>query len=68
MATRTVAVSFPDGEKEYWLTDQMFAIGETISRNGHEWTVAAVLDPAHTGSHLAVRLRKPIRVDSTKSG
>jgi hypothetical protein len=56
LATRTVAVRSPNGETEYWLTDQVFAEGDTLTRNGHVLTVAEVVQPSRSGSHLTVRL------------
>jgi hypothetical protein len=56
-AYRTVAVRLPNGETEYWLTDQVFAAGDRYERNGRAWEVADVLPPTRNGrSHLTVRL------------
>jgi hypothetical protein len=57
LAYRTVAVRLPNGETEYWLTDQVFAAGDRYKRNGHTWEVTDVLPPTRNGrSHLTVRL------------
>jgi hypothetical protein len=58
LAMRTVCVRTPSGESEYWLTDQDFAAGDMLRRNGHVWVVADVLQPGSGRSHLTVRLRQ----------
>ena len=57
LSTRTVVISFPDGQSQYWLTDQLFAAGDTIQRNGNAWVVADVLEPARSGGYLKIVLR-----------
>jgi hypothetical protein len=54
LATHTVAVRLPNGESEYWLTDHVFAEGETFKRRGQLYEVAAVLPPARNGHHYFV--------------
>jgi hypothetical protein len=57
LATRTVVVRLPNGETEYWLTDQVFAEGDKHARNGQVWEVADVLPPSRNGGgYLTVRL------------
>lgn len=58
LATRTVAVRLPDGDTQYWLTDQVFVEGDTLRRNGHAWVVADVLDHKRSGGYLTVKLRE----------
>ena len=58
LAMRTVCVRTPSGESEYWLTDQEFAAGDTLLRNGNVWVVVDVLQPDGHRSHLTVRLRQ----------
>jgi hypothetical protein len=57
LAMRTVCIRTPSGESEYWLTDQDFAAGDTLRRNGNVWIVVDVLQPEGSRSHLTVRLR-----------
>ena len=55
---RTVVVRFPDGQDEYWLTDQAFEVGQLVSRNGDTTLIVSdILDPDRTGTHLTVTLR-----------
>lgn len=56
LATRTVAVRLPNGETQYWLTDQVFEVGDKLRRSGRVWEVAEVLPPGRDGSYLTVRL------------
>ena len=62
LSTRTVVISFPDGESQYWLTDQVFAVGDTVQRDFRKWIVADVLTPARSGGYLKIRLRELDRV------
>jgi hypothetical protein len=57
LSTRTVVICFPDGETQYWLTDQVFSPGDTLRRNGRAWFVSDVLDSLQTGSYAKIRLR-----------
>jgi hypothetical protein len=57
--TRTISVRVPGAETQYWLTDQVFAEGDRLVRNGHTWVVSEILPPSHTGSYLTIVLRKP---------
>ena len=57
LATRTVAIRLPNGETQYWLTDQVFVAGDKLRRNNQVWEVADVLPPSRNGgSYLVVRL------------
>jgi hypothetical protein len=58
LSTRTVAIRFPDGDTEYWLTDQLFSVGQTIASKGRDWAVVDVLDPER-GGHHAIAVREP---------
>jgi hypothetical protein len=57
LATRTVVVRFPGGNTEYWLTDQVFAIGDPLRRSDGEWIVADVLGADRTDGYEAIILR-----------
>jgi hypothetical protein len=54
LATRTVVVRFPGGSTEYWLTDQVFAAGDKLSRSDGEWVVADVLGADRTDGYEAI--------------
>lgn len=56
---RTVAIRFPDGDMEFWLTDQVFSAGQTIPSNGRDWFVHEVLEPL-TDSYATVVVRRVI--------
>jgi hypothetical protein len=58
LSTRTVVISFPNGETQYWLTDQAFAAGDTLRRNGNAWVVTEIVEPARSGGYLKVLLRE----------
>ena len=58
--TRTVTVRFPGGERAYWLTDQVFAVGGTVTGNGRSWVVSEVLQENERDGHLTIRLLSPI--------
>jgi hypothetical protein len=58
LSTRTVVISFPNGQTQYWLTDQVFTVGDTIRRDARSWVVADVLTPARSGGYLKIRLHE----------
>ena len=54
--TRTVTVRFAGGEKAYWLTDQVFVVGETVRGKGRSWIVFDVAQGSENGGHLTITL------------
>jgi hypothetical protein len=59
LSTRTVSIRFPDGDTEFWLTDQIFSARQTIASRGREWLVAEVLEPIRGNGHWTVTVRDP---------
>ena len=39
---RTSLLLFPNRETEFWLTEQVFAMGDHITRDGQTWIVTSV--------------------------
>jgi hypothetical protein len=58
LSLRTIVVRYPDGDKQYWLTDETFSRGDELTRNGHTWIVDDVLEPTRSGSHTTMKLRE----------
>jgi hypothetical protein len=58
LATRTVAVYFPDGETEYWLTDRALSVGDTIERNGRRFSVSVAAGSREAGEERRVTLQE----------
>jgi hypothetical protein len=56
LATRTVALRFPEGETQYWLTDKVFSVGETIQRDGRIYVVREVASTRETGREPRITL------------
>jgi hypothetical protein len=56
LSTPTVAVRYPYGQTEYWVTDRKFAEGDTLPCNGRAWLVKRVRTAAETGDKLLVEL------------
>jgi hypothetical protein len=54
--TRTVTVRLSSGETDYWLTDQVFAVGDTLRHKGRVWVVAEVVQESGNGGYPTVRL------------
>ena len=48
---------FPDGETEFWLTEQLFEAGDKITRNGQTWIVTSLGNFNRDGKAMAVMLR-----------
>jgi anti-anti-sigma factor len=57
-SSRTVALHFPTGETEFWLTDQVFSRGDAIERDGRSWLVAEVTGDRQTGKQSRVSLHE----------
>jgi hypothetical protein len=57
-SVRTVFVCYPDGHKQFWLTEETFAEGEELRRNGHSWVVQSVLQPEQSGGSPMIMLRE----------
>ena len=58
LSLRTIVVRYPDGDTQYWLTEETFAAGDELRRNGHTWVVEAVLGPSRSGGYPTVTLRE----------
>lgn len=43
---RQLAILFPNGTTEYWLTARTFEAGDTVTRNGTRWIVTSIPTPA----------------------
>jgi hypothetical protein len=39
---RTLSLLYPGGETEFWLTDKLFDVADTIKRNGQTWVVTSL--------------------------
>jgi hypothetical protein len=57
LSLRTVVVRYPDGDRQYWLTEEAFSIGDELRRNGQTWVVDDVLGPRRSGGYTTVTLR-----------
>ena len=51
LANRTVAVRFPNGDIEYWLTDQSFSIGQSIRCRNQDWIIDDPRDASEGKNH-----------------
>ena len=54
---RTLSLLFPNGETQFWLTEQMFEVGDRITRDGQTWVVTSLGNFNRDGKALAVTLR-----------
>ena len=70
LATRTLALRFPEGDTQYWLTDRVFAVGETIERYGRTFVVSDVASTRETGREPRITLEEvpsdPTRADASE--
>jgi hypothetical protein len=57
LSLRTIVVRYPDGDTQYWLTEESFSPGDELRRNGHTWVVEDVLGPRSSGGYPTVTLR-----------
>jgi hypothetical protein len=54
---RVLTILFPNGTREYWLTELVFEPGAKIQRNGSAWAVVSVSGGNAAGKHMMVRVR-----------
>jgi len=54
---RTLSLFFPNGETQFWLTEQLFDVGDEITRDGQTWIVASLGNFNRDGKALAVTVR-----------
>jgi hypothetical protein len=60
LAKRTVAIRFPDGDTQYWLTDRRFDSGERFEAKGRDWLI---VDVAQADDHYTVSVRPAVDVE-----
>jgi hypothetical protein len=56
-SVRTIVVRYPDGRTQFWLTEETFAEGKELRRNGQTWIVQSVLQPEQSNGSATVTLR-----------
>ena len=54
---RTLSLLFPEGKTEFWLTEQAFAVGDTLIRNARVWVVTSLGNFNREGKAMAITLR-----------
>lgn len=54
MSPRTLAILFPDGETQFWLTERLFLEGDKLDHAGHTWIVTSVGNHDRDGNPLAI--------------
>ena len=58
MSPRVLSLLFPDGNTQLWLTNELFAVGDKITRDGQTWIVTSLGNFNRDGKALAVTLRR----------
>ncbi len=54
---RTLTILYPDGRREFWLTNQVFEPGDLLDRNSGSWVVISVDELNDAGKHTTVVVR-----------
>ena len=54
---RTLTITYPDGHREHWFTDQVFVSGDLLERDAGSWIVVSVGMPNEAGKHTTVVVR-----------
>ena len=54
---RTLTIVYPDGHREYWLTDQVFVAGDLLERAAGSWIVVSIGEQNEAGKHTTVVVR-----------
>jgi hypothetical protein len=49
-----IVLRFPDSSREFWATNEMFAVGDVVQHNGPEWEVAKVDEYPALGTVVTV--------------
>jgi len=57
VSPRTLAILFPDGQTQFWLTKRVFAIGDKLNRDGKTWIVTSLGNFDRNSKALAITLR-----------
>jgi hypothetical protein len=57
VSPRLLSLLFPDGGTQFWFTDELFAVGDRIIRDGQAWIVTSLGNFNRDGKALAVTLR-----------
>ena len=54
---RTLTIEYPDGHREFWLTDQVYEPGDLLQRDAGSWFVVSVNGLNTAGKHTNVVVR-----------
>ena len=54
---RTLTILYPDGHRERWFTDQVFAPGDLLQRYAGSWFVVSVDGSNAAGKHTTAVVR-----------
>jgi hypothetical protein len=54
---RTLSSLFPNGQTEFWLTEQMFEVEDRITRDDQTWVITSLGNFNRDGKALAVTAR-----------
>ena len=56
-SARTIVVRYPNGDKEYWLSEEAYSAGDKIrGRNGRMLVVEEVIEPLESGTYTTMKL------------
>ncbi len=64
---RTLTITYPDGHREFWLTDQVYEIGDLLDRAAGSWVVLSVGELNDAGKHTTVIVRPGGRMTRTSA-
>jgi hypothetical protein len=56
--SETLTILYPDGEREFWLTNRTFAPGDVLERNRRSWIVVRI-DDGIGGHHASTIVVMP---------
>jgi hypothetical protein len=57
MSPRLLSLLFPDGDTQFWFTNEVFAVGDRVIRDGQAWIVTSLGNFNRDGKALAMTLR-----------
>jgi hypothetical protein len=57
MSPRILSLLFPDGDTQFWHTNELFTVGDKITRDGQTWIITSLGNFNRDGKALAVTVR-----------
>jgi hypothetical protein len=65
VSVRTIVVVFPNRKREFWFTDRVFSVNETVVHAGRSWVVTSIgYFGGHGGAQRSITVRPDLKLVS----